>query len=399
MTRLLPLFLVMAACSGDDGPPGTTTDDTGITYPEPTYEYNGVISGADLVSGLTDDAIAAHQMSNLFLASAAIVSADEKVGDQLNITGEGDGFEPTGDFECWERPQIPMWSFDISYEACTENFGMNGGVGIEDHPSGPLLFNYNTFTVESRIMGGTLAFDTRGAHDEPMHFVTYNTDRSSPGPDNRVQIGLETEAYTSGATWDGGTRVDLDARTIDMWGVLTLRPDTRDFTIIHGGTDAADVPVDAAAPAGAVRNSLVWQACRCPTQGTSTYDLDIVYSEISFDLDSLEQVDDGWDDPIVTVPVEHTVSAKATLDYTGCGEYDLTFDGEATSFTIPNDVVAANLSYLCDIAIIPVDRCLGVVQGARDVGDFTVEVTREEVLAAASVAVESDFDKGWCQLY
>jgi hypothetical protein len=289
-----------------------------------------------------------------------------------------------------------MWSFDISYATCEENFSIDGGVGIEDHPSGPLLFNYNTFTIEERVMGGTLAFDTREAFDAPMHFNTYNTDRTTPGPDNRVQIGLESDLLSSGATWDGNTFVDLNARTIDMWGTLTLRPDTRDFTIVHGGVDPADVPVGSEAPASAVQNSLIWQTCRCPTSGSSTYDLDIVYEEISFDLDSIEKVDDGWDDPVVTVPVDHTVSARATLTYTGCGTYDVDFDGSATSFTIDNDVISAHLSYLCDIAVIPNDRCLGVVLGAQDAGQFTVEVTEEEVVAAASTAVAANFDEQWC---
>lgn len=399
MTRFLALTLVLFACNGKDEPPGTSTDDTGIVYPPPTFDYDSVIAGAQFEAGLTDDAIAAHRMSNMFLASAAVVSADEKVGDQLNIAGEGDGFTATGDFECWERPEFPMWSFDISYQTCSDTYGINGGVGIEDHPSGPLLFNYNTFTIEGREMGGTLAFDPLGAFDAPMHFHTYNTDRSTPGPDNPVQIGLEADFFTSGATWDGGTFVDLDARTMDMWGVLTLRPDTRDFTIVHGGVDPADVAGDQAAPADAVRNSLIWQSCRCPQSGASTYDLDIVYTQMSFDLDTIEQVDDGVDDPVVTVPVDHVVSARATLTYTGCGEYDVAFDGAATSFTVENDVIAANISYLCDIAVIPADRCLDVVQGIRDAGTFTVEVSQEEVFAAASTAVDADFDQGWCLIY
>lgn len=399
MTRFLAVSLLLFACNGKDETPGTTTDDTGPTFPDPTFDYDNVILDAELVSGLTDDAIAAHRMANMFLASAAVVAADEKVGDQLNITGEGDGFTATGDAECWERPEFPMWSFDISYQTCADNFGINGGVGIEDHPSGPLLFNYNTFTIEERVMGGTLAFDGVGAYDAPMYFHTYNTDRTTPGPDNPVQIGLEADFFTSGATWDGGTYVDLDARTIDMWGVLTLRPDTRDFTIVHGGVEPADVAVDQERPADAVQNTLVWQSCRCPQSGASTYDLDIVYSQLSFDLDSIEQVDDGVDDPVVTVDVDHTVSARAILDYTGCGEYSVDFDGEATSFTVPNDVIAANVSYLCDIAVIPLDRCLSVVQGVVDAGDFTVQVSQEQVFAAASSAVEADFDQGWCLTY
>jgi len=384
------------ACNGDDGSGTSPTEDTGITYPDPTYEYDAVITEKQLVGGLTDDAVAAHQMSNMFLASAALVASDEKVGDQLNTDGEGPGFTPTGDFECWERPQFPMWSFDISYEPCTDQFDLAGGVTIEDHPSGPLLFNYNSFTVAGRVLGGTLAFDTTDAFDSPMYWQTYNTDATTPSPDNDVQLGIETDGFTSGASWAGGTQVDLQGRTMQMWGVLTLRPGARDFTIVHGGAEEDDVPADEAAPAEAVTNSLVWQTCRCPTSGQSTYDLDIDYSEITFDLDSIEVVDDGFDDPDITVEVEHTVGAKATLTYTGCGEYDLDFEGEATSFTVPNAAVSAYLSYLCEIAVIPSDRCLGVVQGATDAGDFTVEVTRDEVLAVAQAAVEAEFDQGWC---
>jgi len=392
----LVAVLAGAACNGDDGPGTTGPGDTGVTYPDPTYEYEAVITEKDLTAGLSDDAIAAHQMSNMFLASAALVSSDEKVGDQLNTDGQGPGFTPTGDFECWTRPQFPMWSFDISYETCAKQFEISGGVTIEDHPSGPLLYNYNSFSVANRVLGGTLAFDTRDAFDSEMHWQTYNTDSNSPGPDNPVQLGIETGGFTSGASWEGGTEADLNARTMKMWGVLTLRPGARDFTIVHGGRTAEDVPADEAAPATAVENSLVWQTCRCPTSGQSTYDLDINYSKVVFDLDAIEKVDDGVDDPNVEIEVEHTVSATATLTYTGCGEYDLDFEGEATSFDIDNDAVSAYLSYLCEIAAIPSDRCLGVVQGASDNDTYTVEVTKDEVLAVAQEAVEANFDKAWC---
>ena len=393
---LLPTLAVLSACNGDDGPPGGGDTDTD-TDVRPDFVYKAEAGAVAYSAALTPDTIAAHQMSNMFLASVAIVSSDEKVGDQLNTDGEGPGFTPTGDFECWSRPQFPMWSFDISFEPCVKQFAMSGGVTIEDHPSGPLLFGYNNFTVDERTLGGTLAFDTRDAVDAPMHWRTYNTDSTNPSPANPVQLGITTEGFTSGASWDGATQVDLQNRELTSWGVLTLRPGNRDFTIVHGGRTAADVPTDEAAPAGAVGNSLTWQTCRCPTSGLSTYELDIQYTELTFDLDSLEQVDDGVDDPEVIIDVEHTVSATATLNYTGCGEYDVDFEGDATSFTVDNDAVSAYLSYLCDIAAIPADRCLGVVQGARDVGDFTVEVSREEVLAVAQTTVEENFDKTWCQ--
>ena len=147
----------------------------------------------------------------------------------------------------------------------------------------------------------------------------------------------------------------------------------------------------------AVRNSLNWQECRCPTTGVSTYELDLRFQQVTIDLDDLEVEPDDIDEPTITVDVDHVVSGTATIAYEGCGEQRVTYDVSGTTIELPNEVVVAATSFLCDTAqIADTQRCLAIAGALRDVGSFEISVTEEEVLATAQAAVDADFDGPWC---
>lgn len=397
---LFALF-ALGACSGDDAKDGPTDTDTDTDPSGSDFVYKASSGAGSYNAALTPDTLAAHQMSNMFLASVAVVSSDEKAMDRL-ITdgGGGDVSAPTGEFECWDRPEFPMWSFDLNYETCKDQgYEMGGGVSIEDHASGPLLYSFNSFTIEGRTLGGTLALDTRDAVADPLFWASYNTDSVNPGRDNDVQLGLTVDGVTSGAAWDGGNNINFTERTWSMWGVLTLRPTDREFTIIHGGTSPEDVAADDPSP-NVVRNSLNWQECRCPTSGLSTYELDVQFDELTLDLDDLELEPDDIDDPEIVVGVDHIVSGTAEIRYTGCGEQDIAYAVAGTTVQVPNDVVTAATSYLCDIKVIEdTTRCLAIVGGLKQVGDFEITIPEADVLSTAQAAVDNDFDGAWCQVY
>ena len=402
MRRHLTLLIVLAAaaCNGDNAKDGPGTTDTSVPQPKPSFQYQANAPARSYVASLTEDSIAAHQMSNLFLAATAVVSSDEKTRDQLITDGNGLSSGGGTGFECWSRPEFPMWTFDLNFEPCADQgFDMGGGVSIEDHASGPLLYSFNTFRIEDRSMGGTLALDTRGAVDAPLFWTSYNTDSNSPGLDNPVQLGISAGDYTSGASWTGGTSVNFLTSTWSMWGVLTLRPADRDFVIVHGGNVATDVPPDEAPGADAVAMSLDWQSCRCPSAGKSTYELDLQFDEIKVDVDDLEINDDGVDDPEITLVIEHTVSGTATVNYKSeCGTFDVDYDVSDTVITVPNTTMVAAVSFLCDIrAIEDTARCTSITAGLARVGDFLIDVPQADVLATAKATLEDSFDGAWCE--
>ncbi len=402
LATVMPFFLVLgaAACSGDDGPnPGTGP--TSGTKNGPKFAYKAETGARGYQAALTPDTIAAHQMSNMFLASVAVVSADEKAMDRLITDGGAEGVDvPTGEFECWERPEFPMWSFDLNFESCEpQGYEMGGGVSIEDHPSGPLLYSFNSFSIEGRTLGGTFALDTREGVDDALFWGSYNTDRTNPGIGNEVQLGVGVDGATSGASWIGGSSIDFASRTWSMWGALTLRPEKREFTILHGGRTEADVAPDSPS-SDVVRNSLNWQECRCPTGGLSTYELDLRFDTLTLDLDDLEVDPDDIDEPTIDIPVDHIVTGTATIEYTGCGEQQITYDVGGTTIEVSNDVVVAATSFLCDTAeIADTERCLAIAGALREVGSFQVTIPEADVLATAQAAVDEDFDGPWCLTY
>jgi hypothetical protein len=417
--RGLVALAFVVACNGDkgDGGPGT---ETGTGPGEPLkFTFLSSVPATDYDAEVAGNALIAHQVSSMFLASAAVVAADEKVQDRLNVDGGGgyNGFSRVAgsaggvraaSLACWSRPEFPMFSFAIDYSPC-EAYDMDGGVYIDDHPSGPLLFEYQDFKIKTRKMGGVLALDTQGAYIDPSctelpcqpYWVAYNTDIVNPGPDNPVQLGVTVDGVPYGVSYTGGASVNFGDQEWSMWGVLDVGIDS-DTTVqvVHGGVVPPDVAPDDPPGADVDQSSLNWLSCRCPTSGIEAQELPLHFTHLTLDLDSLEDVPDAIDDPTLELDVDKEIPGSAVLHHTGCGTYDVDYTSDPVEITVGTDELQGAISFQCaTLAIDDEARCTALLNAAKALGTtFTVTVSPEDATATAKDAVNSDFDTQWCRI-
>lgn len=403
MLHALSLAFVLAGCNGgkdkDDH-----TGDTDTHVGPPNIEFLPSVRATTYDAALAPEVVEAHQASTALLAGLSVVAADPKVQDRLRVDGEGapSGFR-AGSLDCWERPEFPMFSFTLDYTGCSE-YLMSGGVFVEDHPSGPLLFTFLDWAVDDRKVGGTMSFDTRGAYDAPMFWQLYPTDEADPGPDTPLPIYLSLKTDNGqqrfASSYTGGANVDFLTQQISVWGVLTTGPQEAPVTVVHGATVPEDVPPDDPRDADVLQTPLNWLSCRCPTSGTESYDMPLHFTEVIIDLDDLEVEPDDVDDPDLVIPVDYDLVGKATLHHTGCGEYDVEYDAPAAAIELSADRLIGVISFQCDtLAINDVARCNALIGAARALGTLTVEIGAAEATATALTAVEESFDTDFCRLY
>jgi hypothetical protein len=349
--------------------------------------------------------VQAHRASSALLSAISVAAADPKVQDRLQSNGGGTRAADfrTGSLDCWSRPEFPMFSFTLDYTDC-QAYGMQGGIFVEDHPSGPLLFSFLNWQVTDRTVGGTLAFDVRDAYPEPMFWQLYPTDGDNPGLDNIVPIGLtvkdESARLSFASDYRGGASVDFLNQEISVWGVLTTGPADAPITVVHGGVKPGDVPPDDPRDADPLQTPLNWLSCRCPTAGTSTYDMPLHFSEVVIDIDDLESDPDDVDDPDLIVPVDFDLAGKGTLTHTGCGEYDVAYDAEQAVIELPMEQLLGVLTFACQTLVIndPV-RCQALIDATRELETLEVEIPPADANATATAAVQSDFDTTYCRPY
>jgi hypothetical protein len=382
--------------TGDDGGPDTSDPGGPQTF---TFKQN--VSADVYEAAVSPDAIAAHQVSSMLLASAALVAADDKVQDRLNTDGGGDALPSfRGALDCWTRPDYPMFSFSIDYTPCLSTYQMSGGVFVNDHPSGPLLFEFGAFTIVDREIGGVLALDTTDAFAEPLYWTAYNTEGDDPEPENDVKIGVKLDDVLYGVSYWGGASVDFINQEWSMWGVATIGPEEAPIEVIHGGETAEDVgPAD---PPGAnvLKSSLNWLECRCPQSGITSLPMPLLFSSVRIDIDDLEDVPDVIDDPEMDIEVDFELSGQGVLTHTGCGSYDVNYQTQTVEIPISKDQLTGAISFQCaTLAINDEQRCEALLAAANNLsGDLLVEVSQEAATTTALAAVEQDFDTSWCQV-
>jgi hypothetical protein len=401
---LHPLWLVgLLACNGDKDE-ATHTGDTDTQVGPPSFTFLPRVRARAFEAEIAPEVVQAHQASSAFLSAVAVAAADPKVQDRLASNGEGAGAGfRAATLDCWSRPEFPMFSFTLDYTDC-QAYGMGGGIFVEDHPSGPLLFSFLNWQVDDRTVGGTVAFDTRDAYPEPMYWQLYGTDGDNPGPENVVPVGLSVKSESARlsfpSAYAGGANVNFFNQEISVWGVLTTGPADAPITVVHGGVDPAEVPPDDPRDADVLQTPLNWLACRCPTSGTSTYDMPLHFSEVSVDIDALEAEPDDVDDPNLVIPVDFDLTGKGVLTHTGCGEYDVDYQSEDAVLEIPVDRLVGVISFQCDtLAINDPIRCQALIDAARELDVLEVEVARADATATANAAVQDNFDTDYCLPY
>jgi hypothetical protein len=396
--RTLLFAFALSACTDSDSDDDNPTD--GSEGPA-HFEFNDHVPAADFDSSIEENALVAHQVGNMLLSSTAVVVADEKVQDRLNIEGAGGESLRAAGLDCWAREPYPMFSFPIDYSTCS-TYLMDGGVYVADHPTGPLLFEFQNFQISDRTIGGVLAFDRRGAFADPLYWSTYNTDSDNPGLENRVQIGVTVDDGSFGVTWDGGANVNFLTQEWAMWGVMDFAVGTGETVeVVYGGLDPADVPADDPPGADVLKSSLNWLECRCPTSGLSSQSLPLHVESVTFDIDALEMEPDEIDDPTIVVETEYDIVGDAVLTWTGCGSWDVAYTSTAASIPISTALLQGQLSFYCETEAIPDDeRCSAMVAAAsRLPAELMVDITEAEVTASAKAAADNEFDTTWCQIY
>ncbi|MEQ1566730.1 MAG: hypothetical protein ABMA64_13900 [Myxococcota bacterium] len=392
----LVVWAAVAGCNGekDDSPDGKV--DTGTTDAPLSFTFLEQIPAEEYKASAADKAVLAHQISTMVVASAGVVAADEKVQDRMNTDGGGGYLRATA-LQCWARDEFPMFSFDIDYTGCS-GYDMAGGVFVDDHPSGPLLFSYQDFAIKERTISGVFALDTQGAYGEPLYWHTYNTDEENPGTDNPVQIGVELDGESYGVSYSGGASVNFGLQEWSMWGVMTVGVGEDVITVTHGAAEPGDVSPDEPTGNDVLKSSLNWLSCRCPTSGVEGIDLPLQFREVTIDIDDLEDEPDAIDDPSFTLDIEYELPGYAVLTHTECGKYQVDYTTEGGFVTIGRDALIGAISFQCaTLAIDDEDRCDALLSAANLVDNVQVEITTEQATATALSTIESDFDGvGWC---
>ncbi|MEZ4237673.1 MAG: hypothetical protein R3F59_16300 [Myxococcota bacterium] len=405
MRALVALAIITAAtaCNGDKDGTSQPTD-SGTSDQPIVFELKSSTTATSFEAGVVPLALQAHQVSSMLVASTALVVADEKVQDRLNTDGGGD-LRRAAPLRCWNRPDYPMFSFTLDYTGCA-GYGISGGVFVNDHPAGPLLFDFNNLAFQPdgqvREIGGVLGLDTIGAYPEPLYWQTYDTDQTEPGPDNRIPVTVSLDGQRFGVSYSGGAAVDFLGQTWSMWGVATITGlNDESLTVVQGARLPEEVAPDEPTGDDVLKSPLNWLECRCPTSGLEALDMPLHFEQVSIDIDDLEVEPDDVDDPVVDVPVDYELAGQGVLTHTGCGEYDVDYQSEAATIPVPLDQLVGSISFLCSTHVIDDERrCAALIAAAAGIGgDLQVAISPEEAQGIARSAVDSDFDTTWCQVY
>jgi hypothetical protein len=399
--RGLVLAAALVACNGDkDNKPDGNTETGGPTGPL-HFTFLDRIPAEEYDSEIAPEALRAHQVSTMVLSAPAVVAADESVQDRLNTDGGGgavlDLRAAAG--ACWYREPFPMFSFPIDYTNCS-NYDMGGGVFVNDHPSGPLLFEFENFQIKEREIGGVYALDVQGAYPEPLYWQAYNTDVTNPGVDNPVQLGVMVDGESFGVSYSGGASVDFVTQEWATWGVMTIDGGTEPIQVVHGAATAAEVAPDEPTGTDVMKSSLNWLSCRCPTSGIQAQDLPLHFTSVTIDIDTLEDVPDTIDDPSFEIEVDYDLPGRAVLTHTGCGTYGVDYTSELGEVEVDVDKIIGAISFQCaTLAIDDEERCAALLDAANRLQTLTVEVTPDLAQETAIAAVEGEFDgPAWCQV-
>jgi hypothetical protein len=398
-TPLIPAILFLGC-----GPKEDDTDpveDTDSTIPAIPTVFNASAPASEVGASISDDVVEAQQTFNALISAMSMIAADSEVQARLVIdNGDQSGSARAYMPQCWERPSPARSQFVINFDPCNLNYNVRGGVEVNDHPSGPVLFNFLNMAVNDREINGVFALDR--IPSIPLAWQSYDTDTFSPGLDNRVPIGVDIEGNASGIRFDGGNSLNFGlGQEFGWWGVAQIQSLDATTEIYYGGTTPEAIQPTQPPGITSVKTSLSWMSCRCPVGGTVHYpELDLTINEFSFDLDDLKVEDDTFDDPVLIVESTSLIEGSATLYPTGCGTYtvDYSTTGTATT-TVDADLLVAQISFQCEALFIEdAAHCDALIEAAREVGSVEIMVSDEQIQAAALAEINARFDTEYCTL-
>lgn len=385
-TSLVVLALGIAGCKGEEPVDDTDLDDTPFDYDLGT-QARALSASASLPQSAVDAHAAVTTLMSVSLMAAAEPVAQAAMGHDA----------PKKQF-CWEIKNQIQTSFDILYSACQNAvLKTNGSIRYRQVLEGYKVFEFLGLDVNGRKLGGALGLDGSGAPD--MSFVTYDTLADDPSPDVHSPMGITIGNSQYSISWSGGMQLDPDNNQLLTWGVGEVGSMAGIATVRVGGTDA-DLLTSAEPPPDALAGNLNFVDCRCPTSGLVAYELPIRITGLVVDLDDLQPVDDGVDDPEIELVADTTIQGEFVVDSTGCGEYDLEVRLDQSTLSVPvaGMLVGAAIQKQCDALLIDDDeKCEALVGIASRVGTFQFEVDGSIVTEAANNDALARFGGGWCR--
>ncbi len=384
------LLLVWAAC----GDQAETTGPTDLSDPPPPpVPFVETAEGGALEGGFTGNVVETQQATNAMLAATAVLLSDTEVQGRLLIDN-GSDLRAAPEI-CWSRPSPAMSEFTMDFTGCGNDYNMSGGVRIEDHPAGPVLFQFLDFTLDERVVGGVLGLELT---ETGRQWHIFDTDTFSPGPDNRVPITVTVGGTASATTIDGGLHWNtIPTENFHLWGTATgtTLSDTR--TAVMGGTVAG---IDPYTDPGADAPTFTcgWQTCRCQLSGVTSYAAAVELETVRVDIDDLQDGDDGFDDPDVEFVIDVEITGRLDIEAAGCGVWTATFTTDALpAIAIERVALESAIQRQCEIkAIDDEHHCVELEAMANASSGIELSISAAKLGNLVQNLVDNDFDNNWC---
>lgn len=383
-TSLVVLALGITGCKGEEPVDDTDTDDVPFDYDLST-QARALSATASLAQSAVDAHAAVTTLMSVNLMLAAEPVAQTAMGHDA----------PPKQF-CWAIKNQYQTSFDILYTDCLNGvLKTTGSIRYRQVLEGYKVFEFLGLDVNGRKLGGALGLDGSGAPD--LTFATYDALADDPSMTSPMGITIGNNQYS--IVWDGGLQLDPDNNRLLTWGVGEIGSMAGQATVRVGGTDA-DALTSTQPPPDALSGNLNFVDCRCPTSGVMAYELPIRITKLVVDLDDLQPVDDGVDDPEIELVADSTIQGEFVVAAKGCGEYDVEVELPQATVAVPVSgvLVGAAIQKQCDALLIDDDeKCEALVGIASRAGNFLFDVDAAIVSEAANNDAVARFGGGWCR--
>jgi hypothetical protein len=326
---------------GDGGTEGSNTsvDLHGI---EPMGD-KGLV--AALGGAVDEDFIQSDNPMGAVSAALKVILANANV---LNLFGAPQPVPYSLDLACYDV-SVELMSVEFDFSDC-DSYGLTGKAKVSKALLGPAVISFfDGFAIKH--VGITGSMGLRRIANKGLTFNAFTADLSGK-PGTPLVVENMNKGTASTFRFDGKIKISVFAPEILMWGLATSTVGDSTVTIHAGGTSEEDVKGNTP-PEGAVTYPYIPFNCYCPTSGVISSSVNLVVTDVSFDLDNFT-ADNGIDDyPEFPIPVDLVATGTGTVTFEGCG-----------SWTVQLDVDAENP---IDVAV-GIDKILEALESAKDAG-------------------------------
>jgi hypothetical protein len=275
---------------------------------------------------------------NVILANADVLNlfeAPQKVPNALDLA-------------CYDVA-VGLLSVEFDFANCG-SYGLTGKAKVSKPWLGPAVISfYEGFAIKNIQITGSM-----GLGRIANKWLTFNafTADGSGSPGSPLIVENLNEGTASTFRFNGKVKISVLAPEILIWGLATSTVGDSTVAIYAGGTSEEEVKGNTP-PDGALTYPYIPFDCYCPTSGVISGSVDLVVTDVSFDLDNFT-LDNGIDDyPAFPIPVILVAAGMGTVTFDGCGQW-----------TVQLDVNAENP---IDIAV-GIDKILAALETAKAAG-------------------------------